>query len=207
MTLLRKALLVAIMVLTVLILPLPSSRASLCGACWELKGITVELDDATTITGYTRWNDGEDAVGHKYEFPEGLLAIARETHQTLDVYTDLEKVPYPFKGAIVTTKEPLRLPIEKVIRVTAKPSLNDGYQGAGAIPLVSSEIAKLLQSKPHASCKGDAGGVTVVYWLSYAEFISQKDIEWLCKEPWTELIENSNVLQENHILRLDFPYD
>ncbi|MFZ2445656.1 MAG: hypothetical protein WAW37_04820 [Syntrophobacteraceae bacterium] len=144
---------------------------------------------------------------HKYEFPEGLLAMAHETHQTIDLYTDLEKVPYPFKGAVVTTKEPLRLPVERIIHVFAKPGPHDGYRGAGAIPLVSSEIVKLLHSKPHASCKGDAGGVTAVYWLAYAEFISQKDIDCLCGEPWTELIENCKLLQANHIFRLDFPYD
>lgn len=201
-----KRIFVLIVAIGILLGCIAGSEASLCGACWELKGLSVELDDTTTVTGYTMLNDGEDG-GHKVDFPEGLLAMARETRQTIVLYTDLEKVPYPFKGAVVATKEPLRLPLEKIKRVVAKPGPHEGYQGAGAIPLVSSEIAKLLHSKPHASCEGDAGGVTAVYWLAYTESISRKDIEWLCKEPWTELIENSNLLGGNHIFRLDFPYD
>jgi hypothetical protein len=178
---------------------------ALCGACWELKGIAVDLEDGTTVTGYIGWN--EDAIidaGYQGKFPEVLLEMERKA---IVLYTDLEKIVYPVKGALVSTKQPLSIPVGRIIRVLPKPGPHDGYRGAVEIPLVSPEIAALLRSKPDAFCEGDEGGVTSVFWLAYNKRISSKDIIWLCRYPWVEIIRNSDDLQKDGVFRLDFPYD
>ncbi len=177
-----------------------------CCACWELKGISVILEDGSAISGYVGWNEecfremGPNTDG---KFPDVLLELKRPIY----IDTELEKVNYPFAGAVVALKEPSQIALEKIIQILPKPGPFEGYKGAGAIPVVSTKVARLLQSKPNAICEGDDGGVATIYWIAYNERVSQKDIDVLCNEPWIDLIDNSDRLQESGIFRLIFAYD
>jgi hypothetical protein len=180
-----------------------------CMACWSLRGVSIELSNGTRVQGYVAWNDGwVDQIGDSLvPFPESLLRFRWNTQHIL-LYTELERVKYPAEGLVVATAVPLHLVPDSLRSVVLSPDALDGYAGAGTVPLVTKETAKLLTTTaPIAACHGESPTSSDIYWLSYNSRFDEERLMLLCKEPWISLIEWSQTLEVNRVIRLEYSWD
>jgi hypothetical protein len=170
-----------------------------CLACWELRGVIVNLKDGTRIEGYATWNhawaregncecscsnsNGDESASRERspvnanEFP-GVIFHPAAAIKCITVYTHLRSIKYPW-AAVVTTNEPIKLGIGEIEDIKLTPGPHDGYGGAGDIPLVSPRFADLLQTKPAASCESGDG---FAYWVSYDRSFPEEELRRLCEQ-------------------------
>jgi hypothetical protein len=194
-----------------------------CIACWQLKGVIVQLKSGTTIEGYATWNDewawlgynsscaGDEncikrALENEKEFPEVIFdpkARINEIIGGIIVYTHLRSIKYPVANALVTLRDPVKLKIEEIRDLELNPGPHDGYGGAGTLPLVSERAADLLQTKPSASCHFDEGAGDE-YWVSYDKSFPEEELKRLRTDRPDEEIQR---LKARDIFSLFYAYD
>jgi len=180
-----------------------------CIACWQLKGVIVQLKDGITIEGYATWNDSwaassdqSSSVEKQKPFPE--VIFDPEFQMSIDVYTHLRSIKYPVTKALVALRDPVEVNVQDIKDLKLNPGPHDGYKGAGDLPLVSQRTADLLQTKPSASCHND-DGVQDVYWVSYDENFPAKELQRLCDgPPGAELEKN---FESRDVFSLYYTYD
>ncbi len=158
------------------------------------------------MEGYVPWNDAWLPHGSsEKKFPEAVFEPRVEV-EWIQIYANLRPIEFPHANALVTLQKGATVPVKDIQELRLKPGPYDGYAGAGDIPVVSSRIADLLQTKPVASCHGDTG-MADVYWVSYNKGITAKQLDCLCKEQWISLIDYGENLERNNVVKLVFPYD
>ncbi len=91
-----------------------------CIACWQLKGVIVQLKNGTTIEGYAKWNDSWAALGYgdsysgdenaikrawenRKEFPE-VIFDPKAQIDGIAIYTHLRSIKYPVASELITPK-------------------------------------------------------------------------------------------------------
>lgn len=196
-----------------------------CTACWELKGVIVQLKDGTTMQGYAAWNDSWAASGYQgsglsdadsinralkeNEFPKMIFDTRAQVHG-IYVYTHLRTIKYPVAKGLVTLRDPVEVTAKDIKDIKLNPGPHDGYNGAGSLPLVSERIADLLQSKPSAYCHYDAH-MGDMYWVSYDLSFPAEELQRLCEEyalPFSDVDEEvKNKLKARDIFSLYYAYD
>ncbi len=190
-----------------------------CIACWQLKGVIVQLKNGSTVEGYATWNDSWAALGYQYsglndkhsidraleenKFPK-MIFDPRAQIDRIEVYTHLRSIRYPVAKALVTLREPVVVTVKDIQHVKLYPGPHDGYEGAGSLPLVSERIAGLLQTKPSASCHHDEGAGDM-YWVSYDKSFLAEEIQRLCKYQLSD--KEKTKLKERDIFSLYYAYD
>jgi len=188
-----------------------------CMACWELKGVIVQLKNGAAIEGYATWNDSWAALGLgsygekqkqgpeiKIEFPKVIFDPRAKIHK-ISVYTHLRSIQYPVADALVTLRDPVRVEVKDIKDLKLNPGPYDGYKGAGSLPLVSERIADLLQTKPSASCDYDEGAGDM-YWVSYDPSFPAEELQRLCEEHISDE-ELEKKLKARDIFGLYYAYD
>jgi hypothetical protein len=192
-----------------------------CMACWQLKGVFVLLNNDTKIEGYAAWNDSWAAHGYQgssapdensikqalenmKEFP-GVVFDPKAQINKISVYTHLRSIKYPVANALVATSERVRLSIKEIKDLKLNPGPHDGYDGAGQLPLVSTRIADLLQTKPSASCEyGEGTGD--MYLVSYDQSFPAEELQRICQEHLLDK-ELEKKLEARDIFSLYYAYD
>jgi hypothetical protein len=193
-----------------------------CIACWELKGVIVQLKNGTTIEGYATWNDGWAELGYQWsglsdkesidraleenEFPK-MIFDPRAQIDKIYVYTHLRSIRYPVAKGLVALRDPVRVTVKDIKALKLHPGPHDGYQGAGDVPLVTERIADLLQTKPNASCDFDVGAGDV-YWVSYDASFPADELQRLCERYVVEPdLEVEKRLEGRDVFSLYYAYD
>lgn len=176
-----------------------------CLACWELKGIVVELKSGKILEGYTTWNDAWLAGKTKTSFPEVVLE-AEGGVKSITFYSDIRTITYPDSGLKISVGQPRTVPVESISSIELRPGVHDGYEGAGNIPVVSERTAQSLLTEPVATCRGE-GALSIVYWISYNQRFGKEELRCLCNPKLINHIRWSDDFERNKFIRLEFAYD
>ncbi|MDD3927047.1 MAG: hypothetical protein PHT33_10380 [bacterium] len=196
-----------------------------CIACFELKGVKVELKNGKIASGYVAWNSAWfEAEGYKPKSPYALVDSkeANRRKQPLVLYKKLYSIEKPFRklhgeckpGTVLVTSEAdtVKLPLAEIRHIKAKPMKYDGYTGAGNIPRYSKKaLEMLINAEPVAVIVEDTG-VSDDYYISYNQAISEKELKkrredvnnGLLGEKWTETVKK---LEKDRIVTLSIGYD
>jgi hypothetical protein len=178
-----------------------------CFACWELKGVQLQLKDGSALKGYMLWNKAWIQGAPSAPFPKLLLQPAKGAEH-IRFHSELRSILYPDSGLIVAVAPERLIPLDSLSDITPAPGEFEGRSGAGSIPVVAERTVKRLQQRaPFAYCKGESEGNAVIYWISYNPEIGAKELRMLCERPWLGLIEWNETLERNLIIRLSFSYD
>jgi hypothetical protein len=176
-----------------------------CMACWELKGITLELKDGKEHEGYIIWNDAWVQGQTSKSFPD-LLFDNQNGVKTITFYLDIRAINYPDSGLKVSVGLQREIPVDSISHIKLKAGVHDGYVGAGRIPVVSERTAQMLLTKPVATCTGK-GPLSIVTWLSYNQRFGKEELDCLCNPELIDLIQWSRDFEGNKLVRLEFSYD
>jgi hypothetical protein len=197
-----------------------------CMACWELRGVIVEIKNGATIEGYATWNESWAALGYqgsglsdkesidraleKNKFPK-MIFDPKAQISGIAVYTHLRSIKYPVANALVTFRDPVEVNVEDIKDLKLSPGPHDGYDGAGVLPVVSQKIADLLQTKPSSFCERDHG-TFVEYWISYDDSFPEDELQRLCGDELCDKQGNldkkiEDDLSTRNIFSLSYAYD
>jgi hypothetical protein len=188
----------------------PSDCIAECLACWELKGVIVTLKNGKIIKGYAAWNDAWAAMNYEFrgklskkkKFPEVIFDPLAGI-EDIAIYTHVRSVKYPPKR-VVATRQPIVVKVKKIRDVELNPGSHDGYCGAGSLPVVSLRIARLLQTKPMASCVYEEGSAEVNL-LSYDRSFRAEEFKRLCEKRISD--EEFEKMNMENVIRLEYAYD
>jgi len=195
-----------ILVILIALSCVPLNTYAICLSCWSLHGVTIQLRNGQTLEGYVTWNQYRVENETQTPFPDVLLEPLK-TVQSVEFYDQLHSVTYPVQGLIVSAKSPRVIELDSLKSVSLRPHSLDKRSGAGRIPVAPARIIELLKLEPPvAYCHGD-GELSTVYWLSYNPSLGEKELSFLCRDPWVQLIQGSKLLEDNNIVRLEFAYD
>jgi len=166
---------------------------------WRLGGIVVNLANGVVLPDYFRWHDY-----HRPAVPESLLSMLRRTHANgLKLDTALFAVRYPDTSVIVTTAQPVQIPLDGVGSITAAAGPLDG-RGSYNTPPVTRHQADLLQTKPYAMLWGTLESGASVSWLSYDTLVGLDELRTLDRLSLAGYLE---VVPGTNLIRLTFYHD
>ena len=151
-----------------------------CLACFELKGVQIEMKNGNTHRGYVPWNPVWFKERENAKFPDSLLSSESWQYTPLEalrLYTRVYKVKHPLPILVTTSTDSITLSLSDIKKIVPAPQEHDGYQGASGLPALSQTAIRLLsEEEPYALLKDDSG-VTDIYLISFNQNIDTEKLK------------------------------
>lgn len=182
-----------------------------CLACFELRGVRIEMKNGTTHRGYVEWNSVWFKERETAIFPDALLSSEGWQYSPLKavrVYTKVYKVKHPLPVLVTTRTDSTTLPTSDIQKMLTSPQEYDGYQDAVGLPSLSLRAIQMLSEAEPSAVWQDDSGVMDIYLVSFNREIGKDKLrriyDVLSKDHSPQKVEELEDLQ---IIYLSLPYD
>lgn len=181
-----------------------------CLACFELKGVQIELKNGRMHRGYVQWNFVWFKERENARFPDSLLSSESWQYPPLEfvrLYKEVYKVEHPLPVLVTTSTGTINIALSDIKKMVPAPQELDGYQGAAGLPFLSQTAIRLLsEGEPYALLKDDSG-VADVYLISFNQDITLDKLRQIHAGLKSISPQEVTKLEESQVIHLSIPYD